>query len=608
VKTNLFSRFRNLFRRTEADYDYDDCYDESCEYGYDSDVVVEEPTDGEPVFEEEVPVETHSGGTLHLPAGAQPAAEEADPAGIYVPLSPIIAAMPLELQSRVLCEVGDLSVFLPLESILPQLSKGIVLLSFGELRNAAPDLFSKDRDQDDANVNIPLAAILPHISPDMLARKHGPLQMEIPDDIVSPFADKGRGLALGAVKPAAAPLPTGRPSASKPIPRPPTPSQPISQAAPAPVSIPFATPGASGRPSQAPQASRPVGNTGFRFQSQPRPSLGAETPSASPAQPGQHAPSRPAAPGARPAVGKAPVPEPGLPAQNTGSTSGAPRSPLSVALSTVADAWPDALKQELIQLSLADATLAIPYEVVEAGLKRGRLNFTWKKMKGWIAPDLATTISVHDGAELELPLRVVAPLFINQKKEQPQKAARVAVDKDIPNLFFGLPQPDTAGVAVDRSVNRPLDTNYYVWDDQSDVVPDDARNDATRHARTAGTEFVTRYATPNEVVSRAAALDGIEGAVISLPDGLMVASQLPPGLNGDTLAAFLPHIFSKVTQCTQELRMGPLNNLNFTVGNVPWKIFRVNALFFAAFGAKGKAMPTARLAELAGELDHKAKV
>jgi predicted regulator of Ras-like GTPase activity (Roadblock/LC7/MglB family) len=206
--------------------------------------------------------------------------------------------------------------------------------------------------------------------------------------------------------------------------------------------------------------------------------------------------------------------------------------------------------------------------------------------------------------ELELPLRVVAPLFVARKKEQPDRTAKVAVDKDIPNLFFGLPQPDTTGVAVDHSVNKPLDTNYYVWDEDSDTVPEGSEV----HIPTAKTEFVTRYATPNEVVSRAQALDGVEGALVALPDGLMVASQLPSGVNGDTLAAFLPQLFGKVTQCTQELRMGEVNNLNFTVGNVPWKIFRVNALYFAAFGAKGTSMPTARLAALAAELDHKAKV
>jgi predicted regulator of Ras-like GTPase activity (Roadblock/LC7/MglB family) len=279
---------------------------------------------------------------------------------------------------------------------------------------------------------------------------------------------------------------------------------------------------------------------------------------------------------------------------------------LQIALSAVADVWPDSLKQEILQLNLAQAKLEVPYAVVEAGLKQGRLAFPWAQVRTWINPQPQVAASVHDTTEVELPLRLVAPLFVAQKKDLPEKTAKVAVDKDIPNLFFGLPQPDTAGVAVDHAVNKPLDTNYYVWDDSADGVVEEP-SESVVHVPTAGTEFVTRYATPNEVVSRAEGLDGVEGAVIALPDGLMVASKLPSGLNGDTLAAFLPQLFGKVTQCTQELRMGELNNLNFTVGNVPWKIFRVNALYFAAFGAMGQPMPTAKLAALAAELDHKAK-
>jgi len=95
------------------------------------------------------------------------------------------------------------------------------------------------------------------------------------------------------------------------------------------------------------------------------------------------------------------------------------------------------------------------------------------------------------------------------------------------------------------------------------------------------------------------------GALVALPDGLRVASKLPPDVNGDTMAAFLPQIFGKVSQCTKELRMGDLNNLNFTVGNIPWKIFRVNAIYFAAYGRAGQGLPTAQLAALAAQLDRK---
>ena len=251
-------------------------------------------------------------------------------------------------------------------------------------------------------------------------------------------------------------------------------------------------------------------------------------------------------------------------------------------------------------MNLVDAKVFLPVDAIEQALKQGRIAFTWKIVRSWIRGAGLSFTSPQDGTILELPLKVVAPLFLVRQRESSKEQQKVKIDGDIPNLFFGFPQPDSPSTAV----AKPKDTNYYVWDDASDTVHL-TQEDVKRASP--GTKFIARYATSNEVVSRAAALDGVAGALIALPDGLMVASQLSPDLNGDTLAAFLPQIFAKVTQCTKELRMGELNNLNFTVGNVPWKIFRVNAIFFAAFGQVGEPLPTGQLAALAAELDHKAK-
>ena len=141
------------------------------------------------------------------------------------------------------------------------------------------------------------------------------------------------------------------------------------------------------------------------------------------------------------------------------------------------------------------------------------------------------------------------------------------------------------------------DSNYYVWGDAGETP----RVDETEYKRTAkpgdGFHQPLRDAQGNRGARDGAA--GVAGALVALPDGLMVASQFPPDFNADTLAAFLPQIFDRVSQSTKELRMGELNNLNFTVGNVPWKIFRVNAVYFAAFGRAGEALPAAQLAALA---------
>ena len=278
--------------------------------------------------------------------------------------------------------------------------------------------------------------------------------------------------------------------------------------------------------------------------------------------------------------------------------------PLVVGLASLAEGWPDEVRKEIISLGLAESKAALPASAVEQALKQGRICFSWKTVRSWIKPAVPAVTSSHDSAVLDLPLKVVAPLFLERQREAAKDKHKVSIDEDIPNLFFGFPQPEgTPSPAL--ATARPSDTNYYVWDDSHDTAR--IHESEVKRGPSPGTKFVAKYATPNEVVSRAASLEGVAGALIALPDGLMVANRLPPDLNADTLAAFLPQIFGKVSQCTKELRMGDLNNLNFTVGNIPWKIFRVNAIFFAAFGQAGVPLPTAQLAALAAELDHKQK-
>jgi len=49
-----------------------------------------------------------------------------------------------------------------------------------------------------------------------------------------------------------------------------------------------------------------------------------------------------------------------------------------------------------------------------------------------------------------------------EAQREPQKTK---IDQDIPNLFFGFPQPETPSAARPqaRPSQKPKDTNYYVW-------------------------------------------------------------------------------------------------------------------------------------------------
>jgi predicted regulator of Ras-like GTPase activity (Roadblock/LC7/MglB family) len=123
-----------------------------------------------------------------------------------------------------------------------------------------------------------------------------------------------------------------------------------------------------------------------------------------------------------------------------------------------------------------------------------------------------------------------------------------------------------------------------------------------------GTDFLKRYATPNDIVAKARGIEGVEGALVTLPDGLLVAHNVPPSVNGETLAAFVPQAFARLGQSAREFRLGDLADLSFTAGQTPWRIFKVGAIFFAVFGVSGGTLPHEPLARLAAELDRKKQI
>ena len=122
--------------------------------------------------------------------------------GLELPLQSILQILPLELQPRVLYpEVGDSTISVPLEKILAQLSRGSVKISFGELRMAAPGVFSPENDRDRVLVPLPLEEILSRLNPALITRRRTQRQVEVPEEISSPFDMEGQGLAFSVNSP-----------------------------------------------------------------------------------------------------------------------------------------------------------------------------------------------------------------------------------------------------------------------------------------------------------------------------------------------------------------------------------------------------------------------
>jgi predicted regulator of Ras-like GTPase activity (Roadblock/LC7/MglB family) len=105
-----------------------------------------------------------------------------------------------------------------------------------------------------------------------------------------------------------------------------------------------------------------------------------------------------------------------------------------------------------------------------------------------------------------------------------------------------------------------------------------------------------------ELVQRTATLPGVAGALIAMQDGLLVANQMPAGLNGETIAAFIPQMYSRIMQYCKELKFSEADSFAFIVDGVPMKIFKVGGVYFTVLGRAGEPLPDPHLGIIAGHL------
>jgi predicted regulator of Ras-like GTPase activity (Roadblock/LC7/MglB family) len=582
-------------------------------------------------------------------AEAAPAPSANGSEQLEIPLIAIINALPMDLKAKMIAvPTAGKTVALQVEAVIAQLAFGAVKITFGELRQLAPGTFvNGDSVYDSRPVSVPLNEILMRINPTLLARRPAAQKFEVDDEITGPFGGHGRGIAFTAnpLKPSAQ---TAAPARSA-MPAPPTsparevkPAAPVSFTPPAsPVTPPISAPrppapapAPTPAPTPAPPKSEPIAFSPLR-QTAP---LVAPIPFAEPSKPttngngnGNHtngngngnghshgAPTLPPFKFTAAPVPPSATPELPLAAQPT----------LAVSLRELAENWPDEIKREIVQNGLANLNVPLPMVLIEPGLKRGRVTMAWKELRTLINPQ--SLVSLSDDLGLELPLKVLAPAFLIAQKKLAPVRAKVAVSAEIPNLFFGFPQPEpvapaaftptplptalslapqesmpTAAAPRTLATQKPGDTNIFSFSADGSAAL--GESNVFRRTPAPATEFSNKPAQPKDVVVSAVALPGVAGAVVALADGLRVAGEVPADVNADAISAFLPQIFERVNQSTRELRMGALNNVGFTVGNVPWKIFRVNSVYFAVFGRAGEALPKSQLAALAAGLDRKQK-
>jgi hypothetical protein len=282
---------------------------------------------------------------------------------------------------------------------------------------------------DSKTVALPLNQILAQINPSLLSRRSARKQVEIADNVSSPFDAHGQGLKISTE-----PFKTQPPS---PVPEAPL---PMSRFNPLDFEKPV---------QPLPVVPPPIFTPRWTM-----PSAGESVPHNGTNGNGNGAPRLPFISSAPvPSASAAPIPPTTVLPEQAQPTISAPLAGLS-------EHWPEALQLEIKQLNLADAQVALPVHLVEPALKRGRVIFSWRDLRSWIKA--AAAVSVHDGIELELPLKVLAPLFFaRQKNGASQK--KVSVSEEIPNLFFGFPQAQPVGVppTAPSAVAAAMPLNFF---------------------------------------------------------------------------------------------------------------------------------------------------
>jgi len=281
-------------------------------------------------------------------APAQPAQPATDQV-VKLALRQVLLKLPDSLKPRVRqAPGGNVQISLPVQPLLPQLARGSVKISFGELRKASPPgIFSDVADQDQVPVELPLQDILTQVGPQFLPRRSGQKKIEVPDEVKPVFG--GKGAPMTGVRVLA------RPAKGEAAPRPaaPAPSpavEPAARSAAAPVapSVPL---------HHLPGALRPAG------------------PPPSPRPPGM--PARPTAPvpppsALRPAPAPAPAAQPARPTAPAPAPTAGPTEMVQVPLASVTMGWPEAIRQVLAGLNIPDAVVMLPAAELEQGRKKGK--------------------------------------------------------------------------------------------------------------------------------------------------------------------------------------------------------------------------------------------
>ncbi len=506
---------------------------------------------------------------------------------IHLPMKTVIDSLPQNLQAQLRRPPGrSAHLILPISSVLPQLCRGRVRVTFKEIKTQGPpETFLSTVSHDAELIDLPLQEILTRIKPEHLTRRPGQRRVQIPDDVISPFGpgSKMRG-AVRIVPPSSVTTPPASTNLA-PVEEPevePAPVAPIfhQPTSPAPTAAPLA-------PAETSETSAEIPDQIF---SMAAPAVVAPIPS----EPVRIVPMAPLpGPNTKPdtihtATGRLPAPiispiatEPLVSA--VPAPVSAPNQCLSVEVERVIGAWEAPIQAAARRVVPEGCLIRLPLAEVEPRIKQGKVAFTWEQIRSWLNTPLSNPLTEHETDTVELPLAVVAPLFMAHRKV-PDSRTRPDSHTAIPDVFAG-----SSRKPVNGTIPSPI-TN------QSTVPAETAEAEATG-------ESIESGAAPAALVNLVCKLPGVGGAVIATRDGLLVARQLPAEIPADPIAAFLPQMFQRLTEYVGEMKMGSPSQFSFLSEGRIFAVHKTQDNFLIILGRLGENLPEAPIKALITRLN-----
>lgn len=464
---------------------------------------------------------------------------------ITVTLKGIVDALPPELKGLVTTPPKEgATIKVSLQKVLEGLPKGSVKITYADLKSQAGGGFGGDASLDQTLVSVPLREVLSKVKPGQFTMRNDQKTIDVPDDIKPVFGADGDK------------SPETKPAAAAPAPAP-TPAP-----APAPVAAPKPAPAPA--PAPAAEASAPIKSSmGLPDPASLRPAAAAPKPAAAPAP-----------------VAAAPAPAPAPVAAAPAATGGT----LTGSVESLATSWPEDIKGDLAKHNLPGLSLTLPLDLVEPMMRKGKILFTWPQLRGWITPAVPASLGANRDAEsLELPLKVIIPLFMAARKPGAQQQKTIAVDTNIPDVFSGKMAPPAVAPTPAAPPSAPAAPAMAPAPAPAPAAP-------------------VTSSGPADLVAKVAALPNVAGVVVASPEGLKVASQLPAEFNADAFAGFVVAMFSRMNQFTGDLKLGEPKALTVQTSSRSLAVVKSGRTFLAVIGKPDAVLPVEDLKKLAATL------